>query len=36
MASGKHTDYVEIRDGIRALCSEFPPEYHRKIDEDQK
>ena len=36
MALGKHTDYVEIRDGIRALCSEFPPEYHRKIDEDQK
>ena len=36
MASDKHTDYVEIRDGIRALCSEFPPEYHRKIDEDQK
>jgi len=36
MASGKHTDYLEIRDGIRALCSEFPPEYHRKIDEDQK
>lgn len=36
MASGNYTDYLEIRDGIRALCSEFPPEYHRKIDEDQK
>ena len=36
MASGKHTDYVEIRDGIKALCSEFPPEYHRKVDQDEK
>ena len=36
MASGKQTDYIEIREGIKSLCKEFPPEYHRKIDEDQK
>ena len=24
-----HTD---IRDGVRALCAQFPPEYHRKVD----
>ena len=36
MASGKQTDYSEIREGIKGLCKEFPPEYHRKIDEDQK
>jgi acyl-CoA dehydrogenase len=26
-------EYQDIRDGIRALCAEFPPEYHRKVDE---
>ncbi|MBV0911862.1 acyl-CoA dehydrogenase family protein [Anianabacter salinae] len=25
----------DIRDAVRALCAEFPPEYHRKIDEDR-
>ena len=31
---GQHTDkYTEIRDAIRALCAEFPDEYHRKIDQ---
>ena len=25
--------FDEIRDAIRALCAEFPAEYHRKIDE---
>ncbi len=25
--------YQEIREAVRALCAEFPPEYHRKIDE---
>jgi acyl-CoA dehydrogenase len=24
--------FQDIRDAIRALCAEFPPEYHRKID----
>lgn len=28
-------DYREIRDAVRALCAGFPPEYHRKIDEDR-
>ncbi|MDR2188097.1 MAG: acyl-CoA/acyl-ACP dehydrogenase [Azonexus sp.] len=27
------TDYQDIRDGVRALCAEFPDEYFRKIDE---
>ncbi len=27
--------YEELRDAIRALCSTFPPEYHRKVDEDR-
>ena len=26
-------DYSDIRDGVRALCAEFPAAYHRKIDE---
>ena len=29
-----HADpHQEILDAVRALCAEFPPEYHRKIDE---
>lgn len=29
-----HTnDFSDIRDGVRALCAEFPADYHRKIDE---
>ena len=27
--------YQDIRDAVRALCAEFPPEYHRKIDQDR-
>lgn len=26
-------EYTDIRDAVRALCAEFPPEYHRRIDE---
>ena len=26
--------YQDIRDAVRALCAEFPPEYHRQIDQD--
>ena len=26
-------DYQDIRDGVRALCAEFPDQYFRKIDE---
>lgn len=28
-----HDQFLDIREGIRALCSGFPAEYHRKIDE---
>ena len=24
--------FSDIRDGVRALCAQFPPEYHRKVD----
>jgi acyl-CoA dehydrogenase len=27
--------YQDIRDAVRALCSEFPDEYHRKVDEER-
>ena len=27
--------YQDIRDAVRALCAEFPDEYHRKIDEQR-
>jgi acyl-CoA dehydrogenase len=27
--------YEDIRDGVRALCAEFPAEYHRKIDAER-
>lgn len=27
--------FDDIRDGIRALCAEFPAEYHRNIDRDR-
>lgn len=26
-------NYPEIREAVRALCAQFPDEYHRKIDE---
>lgn len=28
-------DYGNIREGVRALCAKFPPEYHRKIDREK-
>ena len=28
-------DYQDIRDGVQALCAQFPPEYHRKVDEEK-
>lgn len=31
---GSH-QFPDIRDAIRALCNEFPAEYHRKIDEER-
>lgn len=27
--------YSDIRQAVRSLCAEFPPEYHRKIDEER-
>lgn len=27
--------YQDIREAVRALCAEFPPEYHRQIDQDR-
>ncbi len=27
-----HQKYQDIRDAVRALCAEFPDEYHRKVD----
>ena len=27
--------YQEIREAVRALCTGFPDEYHRKIDEQR-
>ena len=27
--------YQELRDGVRALCAEFPGEYHRRIDAER-
>ena len=26
-------DHQDIRDAVRALCAEFPPEYHRAVDQ---
>jgi acyl-CoA dehydrogenase len=28
--------YLEIRQGVRALCDKFPAEYHRKIDAEKE
>ena len=28
-------DYSDIREGVRAVCAQFPPEYHRKVDEER-
>jgi acyl-CoA dehydrogenase len=27
--------HQDIRDAVRALCAEFPPEYHRKVDAER-
>ena len=29
-------EYTDIRDGVRAICAEFPDEYHRKVDEKRE
>src|SRR5215813_2969805 len=33
MLTESQSDHQDIRDAVRALCAEFPPEYHRKVDE---
>ena len=33
MMSHDPDPYQDIRDAVRALCAEFPPEYHRRVDE---
>jgi acyl-CoA dehydrogenase len=33
MHSSIGSEYGQIREAVRALCAEFPAEYHRKIDE---
>ncbi|WP_417626806.1 acyl-CoA dehydrogenase family protein [Pararhodobacter aggregans] len=35
MTLSRSTDHQEIRDAVRALCSQFPDEYHRRIDADR-
>ena len=27
--------YQDIRDGVRALCAQYPDEYHRKVDQER-
>lgn len=33
--TGPGEGYQEIRDGVQALCAQFPPEYHRKVDAER-
>ncbi|ASP23522.1 acyl-CoA dehydrogenase (plasmid) [Antarctobacter heliothermus] len=33
MAVTINEDYQDIREGVRALCAQFPDEYHRNVDE---
>jgi acyl-CoA dehydrogenase len=35
MTSPTRDDHHEIREAVRALCAGFPPEYHRKVDQDR-
>ncbi|MCA0205069.1 acyl-CoA dehydrogenase family protein [Pararhodobacter sp.] len=35
MTLASAADYPEIRDAVRALCSQFPDEYHRRIDAER-
>ncbi len=30
--NSQHETHAELREGIRALCANFPAEYHRKVD----
>jgi len=33
MTIGFETEFQDIREGVRALCSQFPDSYHREVDE---
>ncbi|OYW17004.1 MAG: hypothetical protein B7Z52_07495, partial [Burkholderiales bacterium 12-64-5] len=33
MSNTTNERYPEIRDAVRALCADYPDEYHRTIDE---
>ncbi len=33
MTNPTNDSHQEIRDAVRALCAQFPPEYHRRVDE---
>ena len=33
IAESAHCSYQDIREAIRALCAEFPDDYHRRIDD---
>ena len=35
MTLASAADYPEIRDAVRALCSQFPDDYHRRIDAER-
>ncbi|MFP5405316.1 MAG: acyl-CoA dehydrogenase family protein [Gammaproteobacteria bacterium] len=35
MSQATQDPYQDIRDAVRALCAEFPDEYHRRIDEQR-
>jgi acyl-CoA dehydrogenase len=35
MITTRADPYQEIRDAVRALCAQFPDEYHRRIDEER-
>ncbi len=35
MHANRSDQYQDIREAVRALCAEFPDEYHRKIDEQR-
>ena len=33
--TGDYGDFTDIREAVRDLCSSFPAEYHRKVDEER-
>jgi acyl-CoA dehydrogenase len=35
MVTGATDRYPDLRDAVRALCAQFPDEYHRKVDEQR-